>query len=281
MRRWQRPPTTTAPAVVARPRSSSSGLLPIQGRSGRATLTRKARSRCTVNSSRVVSRVTSCLTASFVESYRADAGKVPFNCRRTETPQQRANPPALQTGESAQAGGSRPTSSIFLPDTKLWPRFNWTPKRCSGVAAALLILSPQHRYLRMAATTQTPLAKSEPIRKLSATAPLVEFLNVSKTYKDLWFKSRNVQAVQDVSFRIEPGEVFGLLGPNRAGKTTLVKLLLSLCRPTSGTVTRFGQPLSVRSTLARVGHVHENHAFPRYLTAVALLEYYGALTLVS
>jgi ABC-2 type transport system ATP-binding protein len=133
----------------------------------------------------------------------------------------------------------------------------------------------------MAAMTQTPPAKSEPIRKVTATAPLVEFLNVSKTYKDLWFKRRNVQAVQEVSLRIEAGEVFGLLGPNRAGKTTLVKLLLSLCQPTSGTVTRFGQPLSVRSTLARIGYVHENHAFPRYLTAVALLEYYGALTLVG
>jgi ABC-2 type transport system ATP-binding protein len=132
----------------------------------------------------------------------------------------------------------------------------------------------------MAATTQTPPAKSQPHRKVSAAAPLAEFLRVSKTYKDLWFKSRNVQAVQDVSFRIEPGEVFGLLGPNRAGKTTLVKLLLSLCKPTSGTVTRFGQALSVRSMLARIGYVHENHAFPRYLTAVALLEYYGALSLV-
>jgi ABC-2 type transport system ATP-binding protein len=132
----------------------------------------------------------------------------------------------------------------------------------------------------MAATTQTLPAKSKPVHKPSAATPLAEFRGVSKTYKDLWFKNRNVQAVRDVSFRIEPGEVFGLLGPNRAGKTTVVKLLLSLSRPTCGTVTRFGQPLSVRSTLARIGYVHENHAFPRYLTAVALLEYYGALSLV-
>ena len=69
--------------------------------------------------------------------------------------------------------------------------------------------------------------------------------------------------------------MFGLLGPNRAGKTTLVKLLLSLCRPTSGRVVRLGKPASDRSTLARVGYVHENHAFPRYLTATGLLEYYG------
>src|SRR5271166_4285691 len=116
---------------------------------------------------------------------------------------------------------------------------------------------------------------------MPATA-VVEFQDVCKNYPTGLPWARGVlQAVQDVSFRIEPGEVFGLLGPNRAGKTTLVKMLLSLCQPTSGTVTRFGQPLAARSTLARVGYVHENHAFPRYLTAVALLEYYGALSLVT
>ena len=43
---------------------------------------------------------------------------------------------------------------------------------------------------------------------------------------------------------------------------------------------RLGGPLSDRSTLAQVGYVHENHAFRAYLTAAALLEYYGALSLV-
>ena len=87
-------------------------------------------------------------------------------------------------------------------------------------------------------------------------------------------------AVEHVTFRIEPGQVFGLLGPNRAGKTTLVKVLLSLCRPTSGGATRFQRPLADRQTLARVGYVHENPAFPRYLTARALLEYFGGLALL-
>jgi ABC-2 type transport system ATP-binding protein len=106
---------------------------------------------------------------------------------------------------------------------------------------------------------------------------VAEFLHASKTYACGW-RRRRIEAVRDVSFRIEAGEVFGLLGPNRAGKTTLIKMLLSLCRPTSGTVQRFGQPACQRGTLARVGYVHENHAFPRYLSAADLLEYYGALT---
>ncbi len=107
----------------------------------------------------------------------------------------------------------------------------------------------------------------------------VEYQGVSKRYPR-GFRAGYVQAAVDVSFQVETGEVFGLLGPNRAGKTTLVKLLLSLCRPTSGQVLRLGRPVSDRSTLTRVGYVHENPAFPRYLTARSLLEYYGALSLL-
>lgn len=108
----------------------------------------------------------------------------------------------------------------------------------------------------------------------------VEFHSVSKTYSSTVFRRPRVQALYDVNLRIEAGEVFGLLGPNRAGKTTLVKLLLSLCQPTSGVIQRLGRPLSDRSRLGQIGYVHENHAFPHYLSASALLEYYGALTLM-
>jgi ABC-2 type transport system ATP-binding protein len=110
--------------------------------------------------------------------------------------------------------------------------------------------------------------------------PAVAFDGVVKDYPSGLLRRRSLRAVGGVSFSVEAGEVFGLLGPNRAGKTTLVKLLLSLCRPTAGTVSRFGRPAVERQTLTRVGYVHENHAFPRYLTASALLEYYGALSLL-
>lgn len=91
----------------------------------------------------------------------------------------------------------------------------------------------------------------------------------------------HLRAVDSVSFQVEAGEVFGLLGPNRAGKTTLVKLLLALCLPTKGQVFRFGEPSKNRRTLKQVGYVHENQAFPRYLSARALLEFYGALSLLT
>ena len=119
------------------------------------------------------------------------------------------------------------------------------------------------------------------------TRPIVEFQNVSKTYRAglptriAWRPRRPIHALRDVSFKVRGGCVFGLLGPNRAGKTTLVKVLLSICRPTSGTILRLGRPLAHRGTLARVGYLHESPAFPRYLTARAFLAYYGALSLLT
>ena len=104
----------------------------------------------------------------------------------------------------------------------------------------------------------------------------VRFENVVKRYPGGLFR-RGVVALDGVSFSIAAGEVFGMVGPNRAGKTTLVKILLSICRPTSGRIMRLGRHCKDRGTLARVGYVHESQAFPAILTAQSLLEFYGAL----
>lgn len=108
-----------------------------------------------------------------------------------------------------------------------------------------------------------------------------ELKDAAKTYRRMVGVPRQIEALCGVSLQVSPGEVFALVGPNRAGKTTLVKLLLSLCKPTKGTITRWGEPASERTTLRRIGYVHENQAFPRYLSATALLNYYGTLTYLS
>ena len=112
------------------------------------------------------------------------------------------------------------------------------------------------------------------------TILVAEFADVSKAYRVPFCPARTVPALRGVSFGIERGEVLGLVGPNRAGKSTLVKILLGLCHPSAGRVLRLGRPLADRSTLARVGFMHENQAFPRYLTAAALLEFYGDMSWV-
>jgi ABC-2 type transport system ATP-binding protein len=112
------------------------------------------------------------------------------------------------------------------------------------------------------------------------STPVFEFLGVGKSYPQDWFGRALLPALRDITLRVNPGEAIGLVGPNRAGKTTLVKILLSLCAPSTGQARRFGRPLTDRSTLARVGYVHESPAFPRYLNARELLQYYGALSLL-
>lgn len=107
------------------------------------------------------------------------------------------------------------------------------------------------------------------------------FDSVAKTYKTGPLGRGGVAALKGVTLAVPTGSVFALLGPNRAGKTTLVKLLLSLCAPSAGTITRLGQPASSRGTLGRVGYMHENHAFPRYLSASELLGFYGGLSGVA
>ncbi|MGD9646206.1 MAG: ABC transporter ATP-binding protein [Pirellulales bacterium] len=106
----------------------------------------------------------------------------------------------------------------------------------------------------------------------------LEFDRVTKTYRSGWLGRRQLRALDDVSLHVATGRTFGLVGPNRAGKTTLVKLLLTISRPTAGRITRLGRPWRDRGTLARIGYVHERQAFPGYLTPTQLLELYGRLS---
>jgi ABC-2 type transport system ATP-binding protein len=111
-----------------------------------------------------------------------------------------------------------------------------------------------------------------------STGAVVEFDRVGKLYSTGWFGTPPLLAVREVSLALQPGWRLGLLGPNRAGKTTLLKILLGVTRPTSGQVTRFGQPARCRESLGRIGYVHENHAFPKYLSANDVMHYYGTLS---
>ncbi len=110
---------------------------------------------------------------------------------------------------------------------------------------------------------------------------VLDLREVTKDYPAGAFGFRRLRAVDRASLIVGDGESVGLAGPNRAGKTTLLKMALSLCRPTSGQVTRLGRPGWDRSTLAGVGYVHEGPAFPAYLTASALLDEYAVMAGVA
>ncbi|MFX1392500.1 MAG: ATP-binding cassette domain-containing protein, partial [Promethearchaeota archaeon] len=66
-----------------------------------------------------------------------------------------------------------------------------------------------------------------------------------------------IRAVDDISFTIEEGEVFGFLGPNGAGKTTTIRMLSGVLKPTNGNISIFGEniwkdPLKVKQIIGNV-----------------------------
>jgi ABC-2 type transport system ATP-binding protein len=85
----------------------------------------------------------------------------------------------------------------------------------------------------------------------------VEVENLSKIYK-VGFFGRKVKALQPISFRVEPGEVFGLIGPNGAGKSTTIKVLLNLVMPTTGSAKLFGVAVDDPASRRSLGYVPEN-----------------------
>ena len=86
-------------------------------------------------------------------------------------------------------------------------------------------------------------------------------------------------AVDDISFAVEPGELFGFLGPNGAGKTTTISILCTLLRPSGGRASVAGfdverQPGAVRSS---IGLVFQEITLDDYLTGAENLKFHAVL----
>ncbi len=97
--------------------------------------------------------------------------------------------------------------------------------------------------------------------------------------QDLVKSFGDVRAVDGVSFRVAPGEIFAFLGPNGAGKTTTIQMLTTLLRPTSGAMTLDGldpvaRPLDVRG---RFGIVFQDPSLDNELTAYENMTLHGVL----
>lgn len=97
---------------------------------------------------------------------------------------------------------------------------------------------------------------------------MIEVKNLSKFYG-------STKTVNDVSLSIEKGELFGLLGPNGSGKTTMIKMLTGQIKPTSGSLRVHGvdvleDPIRVREL---VGVIPEQETPPSFLTAEEYLHF--------
>ena len=92
--------------------------------------------------------------------------------------------------------------------------------------------------------------------------------------KSLCKRYGNVQALDNVSFVVEPGRVVGLLGPNGSGKTTLIKLANGLLTPTGGELLINGQKPG-KATRAQVSYLPDRPCLPEWMSAEKLLNMFA------
>ena len=99
------------------------------------------------------------------------------------------------------------------------------------------------------------------------TETVLETRGLTKTY-------RGKAAVEDLSLRVERGQICGLVGRNGAGKTTLIRMLTGQTLPDRGEIFLFGQGGNLCGARRRMGAIVETPAFFPYLSAEENLEYY-------
>lgn len=102
---------------------------------------------------------------------------------------------------------------------------------------------------------------------------VIEVQGLTKQFKD-------VLAVNNLDLNVYKGDVFGFLGPNGAGKSTTIRMLLSLIKPTGGSIKIFGKPLDKdrKEILRKIGAIVEKPDFYLYLPAYKNLEILGKVS---
>jgi ABC-2 type transport system ATP-binding protein len=98
---------------------------------------------------------------------------------------------------------------------------------------------------------------------------IVELHNIRKVYD-------TKVAVEGLTLSIEPGTMFGLLGPNGSGKTSSIRMMIGMTMPDSGTVSLFGQPFT-REALSRVGYLPEERGLYKKMKVMDQLIFLGRL----
>jgi len=99
--------------------------------------------------------------------------------------------------------------------------------------------------------------------------PVVELAGVTKAYRDKI-------AVNKLSLSIEPGQMFGLLGPNGSGKTSSIRMMIGITYPDSGSIKLFDEPFD-RKALARVGYLPEERGLYKKMKVLDQLIFMGGL----
>lgn len=127
------------------------------------------------------------------------------------------------------------------------------------------------------------LSYAQQIQKLDGWTVLMQMNGNCIHVSGLRMQYGNVYAVDDVSFDVQYGRVFGFLGPNGAGKTTTIKVLTTLVHPSAGSIQIFGKDIvkQAREIKKRIGVVLQEPSFEANLTVEKALDLYGLLWGVS
>jgi ABC-type multidrug transport system ATPase subunit len=105
----------------------------------------------------------------------------------------------------------------------------------------------------------------------------VELTGFTKSYRTGWTGGR-IYAVRQLTLRLAPGQVLGILGPNGSGKSTLLKALAGLIAPTAGECRVFGHAAGSSGARARVGYLPELLQLAPHQTGREFLAYCAGLS---
>lgn len=106
----------------------------------------------------------------------------------------------------------------------------------------------------------------------------IQVRDLSKTYKTgFWLAPTVTQALKGLHLDVYEDQAFGLMGLNGAGKTTVIKLILGLLRPTHGQISVLGGSITDRKVRQQVGYLSELPYFSKQHTGRELLLYFGSL----
>ena len=86
-----------------------------------------------------------------------------------------------------------------------------------------------------------------------------------------------LRALDGVSLKVQPGEIYGLLGPNGSGKTTLIRMLVGLVLPDAGSVTVLGTRMPDVAILGRIGYMTQQAALYPDLSAEENVRFFGSV----
>jgi ABC-2 type transport system ATP-binding protein len=99
--------------------------------------------------------------------------------------------------------------------------------------------------------------------------PVLQLENISKSYAE-------IEAVQGISFSVEPGRLYGVLGPNGAGKTTTLRMIMNILMPDSGQIILFGQKMD-EELKNKIGYLPEERGLYVKMKVIEMLVFLGKL----